>query len=110
MKRKDKRRKPERNKKLVAYFNEQSGACAYCHEDMTLRLGEPKTATIDHVIPRSMGGKKQEFNEVAACSDCNRLKSNRPLAHFIRAHIGYLKTLEIENLEDNIIPFPSGAA
>ena len=104
-KRKDKRKELKRNKKLVSYFNEQSGACAYCHEDMTLKLGEPNTATIDHVIPRSQGGKKQEFNEVAACSECNRLKSDRPVALFMRAHMGWLQALKREAVEDNIIKF-----
>lgn len=106
-KRKDKRREVKRNKRLVAYFNEQSGACVYCQEQMTLKLGSPKTATIDHVIPRSKGGKKREENEVAACSECNSIKSNRPPAIFMRVQTGYLQALKEEEIDRNIIPFPT---
>jgi 5-methylcytosine-specific restriction endonuclease McrA len=33
--------------------------------------------TIDHVIPRSRGGRTEWENVVAACSACNRRKGNR---------------------------------
>jgi hypothetical protein len=39
--------------------------CAYC--------GRPAT-TVDHVVPRSRGGKSNWLNCVAACVDCNRRK------------------------------------
>lgn len=42
--------------------------CAYC--------GRPAT-TIDHVLPRSRGGKDSWENLVAACVKCNNVKSDR---------------------------------
>jgi 5-methylcytosine-specific restriction endonuclease McrA len=33
--------------------------------------------TIDHVVPRSKGGKTSWTNVVAACHNCNRKKGNR---------------------------------
>jgi 5-methylcytosine-specific restriction endonuclease McrA len=33
--------------------------------------------TVDHVIPRSRGGKSVWENIVAACASCNRRKGNR---------------------------------
>lgn len=33
--------------------------------------------TIDHVVPRSVGGQKSWRNLVAACGPCNRRKGNR---------------------------------
>jgi 5-methylcytosine-specific restriction endonuclease McrA len=33
--------------------------------------------TIDHVLPRSKGGKTEWTNVVAACGSCNRRKANR---------------------------------
>ena len=44
--------------------------CAYCGN-----YGD----TIDHVIPRSMGGGSTYENCVAACGPCNRKKSNKSL-------------------------------
>jgi 5-methylcytosine-specific restriction endonuclease McrA len=45
--------------------------CAYCEID----VGR-KTATLDHVLPTSHGGKTPFENCVTACSDCNARKGN----------------------------------
>jgi 5-methylcytosine-specific restriction endonuclease McrA len=42
--------------------------CAFC---------SGKASTIDHVMPRSKGGKNTWDNTVAACSPCNNKKANR---------------------------------
>lgn len=42
--------------------------CAFC---------SGKATTIDHVIPRSRGGKNLWSNTVAACSPCNNKKRDR---------------------------------
>ena len=52
--------------------------CQYC--------GSTKSGlTVDHVIPRSRGGKSVWGNIVAACASCNRRKGNR-LPHEIQMH------------------------
>lgn len=110
MGKKGKDKASNRDFNLVKYFNEQRGVCYICREDMTLELGKPNTATIEHLQPRSKGGAVKQFNELAACSECNNLKSNRLPAEFLRAHVGYLAKLKEEaaedDLHDNIIPFP----
>jgi len=45
----------------------RGGTCAYCEEVGT---------TIDHVIPRSMGGADIPINRVAACLPCNAAKAD----------------------------------
>jgi 5-methylcytosine-specific restriction endonuclease McrA len=45
--------------------------CAYCHGPAD---------TVDHVHPRSRGGRHEWTNVVAACSRCNNRKSNHTLA------------------------------
>jgi 5-methylcytosine-specific restriction endonuclease McrA len=42
--------------------------CQYCGKLAT---------TMDHVLPRSRGGRTTWYNCVAACSECNRRKGNR---------------------------------
>ncbi|MDR1851822.1 MAG: HNH endonuclease [Propionibacteriaceae bacterium] len=42
--------------------------CAYCGRSAT---------TVDHVLPRSRGGKNSWTNCVAACYTCNQRKANR---------------------------------
>lgn len=42
--------------------------CAYCGR---------KADTVDHIIPKTMGGDESENNLVACCKRCNMIKSNR---------------------------------
>lgn len=45
--------------------------CQYCGEDVSKR-----TATLDHVLPVSHGGKTTFENTVTACGPCNANKGN----------------------------------
>lgn len=45
--------------------------CHYCGKDL-----DAKTATMDHIIPISLGGKSTKGNVVPACKDCNTKKKN----------------------------------
>jgi len=46
--------------------------CAFCGEVFTVR-----NLTIDHLVPRSKGGKNTWMNTVSACKPCNVKKSDR---------------------------------
>ncbi len=76
--------KGRRKRRLVRYYNEQAGNCAYCLHEMTLELGYDNTATIDHFYPTSKGGLKKRFNELAVCSKCNNKKGDRDPIDFLR--------------------------
>lgn len=54
-----------------AIFARDGGRCAYCTSSAT---------TIDHVMPRSRGGRHVWENVVAACTRCNHVKADRTLA------------------------------
>jgi 5-methylcytosine-specific restriction endonuclease McrA len=45
-------------------------ACVLCGEVLKL-----KDVTLDHIVPRSRGGKHALVNCQVACVDCNRLKA-----------------------------------
>jgi len=66
-----------RNKEKVRYskqniFARDRWKCQYCNDIFPItRL------TVDHVLPRSQGGKTSWENVVAACSSCNSKKANR---------------------------------
>ncbi|MBI2252262.1 MAG: HNH endonuclease [Armatimonadetes bacterium] len=47
--------------------------CQYCGKKDTKKM------TIDHVIPKSLGGKFSWENLVCACLECNNRKNNRTL-------------------------------
>jgi 5-methylcytosine-specific restriction endonuclease McrA len=52
-------------------FKRDGGRCQYC--------GTNKDLTIDHVIPKSKGGKSTWTNLVTACKKCNARKSDHSL-------------------------------
>ena len=53
-------------------FRRDHNTCQYCGS----RPGTSELS-IDHVLPRSRGGKSSWMNCVLACMDCNRRKANR---------------------------------
>ena len=54
-------------------YKRDNHTCQYC--------GSTKKLTIDHVIPRSRGGKDTWENMVIACSSCNTKKGDQLLEH-----------------------------
>lgn len=48
--------------------------CQYCGKALT-----PREATIDHVLPRNLGGKSTYLNCVTSCRPCNSKKANKTL-------------------------------
>lgn len=53
-----------------AVFARDNGRCVYCGKSAT---------TIDHVVPRSRGGRHTWDNVVAACTRCNHIKADHTL-------------------------------
>ena len=51
-------------------FLRDGDQCAYC---------EARAETLDHVVPRSRGGRHEWANVVAACRSCNHRKADRLL-------------------------------
>ncbi len=61
----------------------QQNKCYYCERDLqrpeegvNIRAFIPNLATLDHVVPRAMGGK-HAMNLVVACQVCNLRKGNK---------------------------------
>jgi len=65
--------------------------CAYCNTDVSKR-----TATLDHVLPTSHGGKTEWDNVVTACAPCNANKgNNKKIVPKIKPHKpGYYELVE----------------
>lgn len=80
-------KKINRKQRIINYFEEQNGRCAYCFNQMTFKCGKPNTAQIEHIIPKSHRHIQGHFNEVAACATCNREKADKPLREFLASRI-----------------------
>ena len=65
---------PYRNCKLNKknLFNRDHGMCQYCAKKLS-----KATLTIDHVLPKSRGGKNSWENMVSCCRGCNIKKKHR---------------------------------
>lgn len=69
-------REYEKRKTAIRYskhnvFLRDGYVCQYCGDDVSR-----KTATLDHVLPVSHGGKTTFENTVCACATCNANKGN----------------------------------
>jgi 5-methylcytosine-specific restriction endonuclease McrA len=66
---------PRIQRKLTRFevFNRDRFTCQYCGR-------ETRELTLDHVMPRSRGGKHSWENLVSACIPCNHRKGERVLA------------------------------
>lgn len=61
-------------------YKRDSYSCVYCNESSR------KDLTLDHVIPRSKGGKDTWENLVTACNDCNSEKADLTLKEWGKDH------------------------
>lgn len=55
-------------------YNRDNGKCGYCVKALSM-----KNSTIDHVIPKSKGGKHRWDNVVLSCRKCNEKKADKTL-------------------------------
>ena len=74
-----------RNAKTPAFkariYFKSNGKCGICQEpiDTTLAWPDPLSLSLDHIIPRSLGGTHSASNLQAAHLQCNAKRGNRPL-------------------------------
>ena len=59
--------------------------CAYCK----CKLDE-YSRTVDHLFPKSRGGKLSNDNKMPCCGDCNKLKGSMDIEEFGRALNGLI--------------------
>jgi 5-methylcytosine-specific restriction endonuclease McrA len=87
-------------------FHRDNFTCQYCGT-------ETKDLTIDHIVPRSKGGKHEWNNVVSACMDCNHHKAEKSLDESNMKLLTYPSTPKPNpyyifyhrKLEENWIPY-----
>lgn len=68
----------KRNRREFLYAR-QNGCCAYCGQHIPRHK-----ATLDHVVPKALGGDGTRENQVIACRRCNSAKADKS-AHVLVA-------------------------
>ncbi len=61
----------------VIVFNQFGGRCAYCGWILSFAV-----FTIDHILPKNLGGTDKLDNLFPSCRTCNHLKRNNRLEKF----------------------------
>lgn len=59
--------------------------CAYCKCSL-----DEYSRTLDHLYPKSRGGKLSNDNKMPSCGDCNKLKGSMDIEEFSRALNGLI--------------------
>ena len=78
-----------RKEKRLAIYLRDGLACAYCGG--SVEDGWP--LTLDHLRPRSKGGKNEATNLVTACALCNAERGAKPLSVFARSRARGAKSI-----------------
>ncbi len=68
--------------------------CQYCGLDGSTSFENYLVMTVDFVVPRARGGKKESRNLVTACRPCNLIKGRRVFKNFEEAKAYVLKRRE----------------
>jgi 5-methylcytosine-specific restriction endonuclease McrA len=59
--------------------------CVYCKQSL-----DEYSRTVDHLYPKSRGGKLSNNNKMPACGGCNKLKGSMNIEEFERALNGLI--------------------
>lgn len=87
-------------------FRRDSFVCAYCGRG-------DRQLTIDHIVPKSLGGSNSWINLITACVSCNNKKGDRTPAEagmellfkpFVPSHIMFLKN-SVNKIDPKWKPF-----
>jgi len=75
-----------RREKRLAIYLRDGMACAFCGDS----IEDGAMLTLDHIVPRELGGTNEANNLITACRQCNSSKGMRDLDEFCGAVAGYL--------------------
>lgn len=83
-------------------INFNSTRCCYCER----KFDKNNIRTIEHIVPKSKGGKNNLNNLIYACYECNNLRSNMDFIEFknyIKSILENNKSIKLKSYSFNRI-------
>lgn len=80
--------------RLAARNRATATACFYCGAGFT--AAGARQRTVDHRVPRALGGSGRLTNLVFACRSCNQRKGNLPEPEFVSSEWLARRRVEVE--------------
>ena len=75
---------------FIILYEKQNGKCPYCGCSLLEEAKNGIAPHLDHIKPKSKGGKNEKENYCLACNWCNRVKKDKPVNEFIEYIQPYL--------------------
>ena len=72
----------KKKNKIIALLLRDGRNCPYCG----VKFNTIEDITLDHVVPKSLGGSDSNKNLLLSCQECNQRKGNMLLTQFIRGY------------------------
>jgi 5-methylcytosine-specific restriction endonuclease McrA len=66
----------------AAIYHRDNWSCVYCGRRVTDSAEVPVVLTLDHLLPKSLGGTNDASNLVSACRQCNCSRQDRAWTEF----------------------------
>lgn len=74
-----------KNNRFIVY-KKTNGRCWYCGKKLVITKDihsyNPDGFSVDHITPKSKGGRNNIENTVPCCRNCNVVKNKKDLEHF----------------------------
>lgn len=61
----------------LAIYMRDGFCCMYCGTDLQ-KLTDPKGMSLDHLMPRVLGGNNESSNLITVCRSCNSSRNDKP--------------------------------
>lgn len=81
-------------------FEEDGPFCVYC----ATKYENHVELTLDHVIPKTLGGSNEIFNLVLACTNCNRNKGGKSEIKLVNFLLQMRRLRELNHIVHETIP------
>jgi 5-methylcytosine-specific restriction endonuclease McrA len=74
----------------------QNWKCCWCGRDCTDELDRRHSMTIEHIVPKSRGGKDTWENLAMACNRCNQKRGSEMKYKEINVHLALIGTRDTQ--------------